>query len=69
MPRSPKASGVDQGKEALGKEHSQEGQDIETDDSDEDEILEISENGRWQKFNEQVSVCVCVCMSIVRRGC
>lgn len=52
MPRSPKASGVDPSKEQLGKKLDQEGQ--ESDDSDEDEILEISENGRWQKFNEQV---------------
>ena len=26
----------------------------ELEDDDEDEILEISENGRWQKINEQV---------------
>ena len=54
MPRSPKASGVDTSKEPVGKELSQEGP--ESDESDEDEILEVSENGRWQKFNEQVRV-------------
>ena len=51
MPRSPKASGVDPTKESLNKEEAPE---IDDDDSDEDEILEVSDNGRWQKFNEQV---------------
>ena len=65
MPRSPKASGVDPGTEQIGKELSQEGH--ESDDSDEDEILEVSENGRWQKFNEQVcaKVNVFVYLSLV----
>lgn len=51
MPRSPKASGVDLSKESLSKE---EAPDIDDEESDEDEILEVSDNGRWQKFNEQV---------------
>ena len=55
MPRSPKASGVDPAKEPLGKEHSQD-QDEDTDESDEDDILEVSENGRYKKFNEQVDL-------------
>lgn len=58
MPRSPKASGVDPSKETLGKELSQEGE--VSDESDEDDILELSENGRWQKFNEQVWWKYCV---------
>ena len=53
MPRSPKASGVDPSKEPTSKE---EGPEIDDDESDEDEILEVSDNGRWQKFNEQVRV-------------
>lgn len=51
MPRSPKASGVDPTKESMSKEEAPETDD---DESDEDEILEVSDNGRWQKFNEQV---------------
>lgn len=51
MPRSPKASGVDPSKESMSKEEAPE---IDDDESDEDEILEVSDNGRWQKFNEQV---------------
>ena len=50
MPRSPKASGVDPSKESMNKEETPEIDD----ESDEDEILEVSDNGRWQKFNEQV---------------
>ena len=50
MPRSPKASGVDPSKESMNKEEAPEIDD----ESDEDEILEVSDNGRWQKFNEQV---------------
>ena len=53
MPRSPKASGVDPSKEPTSKEEAPE---IDDDESDEDEILEVSDNGRWQKFNEQVRV-------------
>ena len=50
MPRSPKASGVDPSKESMSKEEASE---IDDDESD-DEILEVSDNERWQKFNEQV---------------
>lgn len=49
MSKSPKSSGVDPSKKPMSKEGGS-----ETDDSDDDEILEVSENGRWQKFNEQV---------------
>ena len=56
MPRTPKGSVVDPSKEKLDLESTnQHSEDVgDSDDSDEDDILETSENGRWQKFNEQV---------------
>ncbi len=55
MPRSPHASKVSAepfGKDGLTQESSAGGED-ESDD-DEDEILEVSDNGRWQKIKQPV---------------
>ena len=53
MPRSPQGSKV--GAEPSGgiKDPGESGSQSE--DEDEDDILETSENGRWQKINQQVS--------------
>lgn len=55
MPRSPKVTATEPGAPA---EHGL-SSGPPSEDDDEDEILETSENGRWQKFNEHVSDLVC----------
>ncbi len=53
MPRSPHSSMV--GAEVTGKDGlAHEAGAGSEDDSDEDEILEVSENGQWQKINQPV---------------
>ncbi len=55
MPRSPITSTADLSETpSVSKDSDKE----DTDDS-EDEILEISENGRWQKIDQHVSTSMC----------
>ena len=58
MPRSPRSSkvAVEPGG-ALGKDP-QDTSPHSEDEDDEDEILETSENGRWQKIDEHVSIAI-----------
>jgi len=58
MPRSPKVTATEPGAPADVVAHGV-GSGPPSEDDDEDEILETSENGRWQKFNEHVSDLVC----------
>ena len=53
MPRSPKATVVEPG--GPGEVTHGRSSEPPSDDDEDDEILETSENGRWQKINEHVS--------------
>ena len=62
MPRSPQGSKVGTeptggAKDDINRSESgpQNHESMESEDEDEDDILEISENGRWQKNNQRVS--------------
>lgn len=52
---SPKAAGGGGSKEPAGKQRS-DVEEVSEDSDDEDQILETSQNGRWQKINVQVSI-------------
>ena len=54
MPRSPKVTAAEPGAPGEVVPHGLSSGPA-SEDEDEDEILETSENGRWQKFNEHVS--------------
>ena len=53
MPRSPKATVAEPG--GPGEVTHGRSSEPPSDDDEDDEILETSENGRWQKINEHVS--------------
>jgi hypothetical protein len=59
---SPKATGGGGGnKEAPGKPHCSDVEEVsEVDSDDDEEILETAESGRWQKYNVQVSKGCCI---------
>ena len=66
MARSPKGSVIELSEQPpLTKESDKE----DTDDSDEDEILETSENGRWQKIDQHVSERARPSKNIIRTEC
>ena len=51
VPNSPKAAGGGGGNKETDVE-----ENTSVDSEDEDEVLETSQNGRWQKINVQVSL-------------